>query len=82
MKTKEFKKLKNFLFSINENYETACKKLDMSISSFSNKINGRASWDYRDLLKIKDTYNLTSDELVSIFFDNEVTKVQQDVVKE
>lgn len=66
---KDFKKFKNYLFSINEKYEDAANKIGIAVSSFTNKINGKTSWTYEELQKIRLTYNLTNSAFISIFFD-------------
>ena len=65
----EFKKFKTFLFSRGETYDKASKKIGIAISSFSKKINGQASWDYRELSKIKKVYELDDSTFIEFFFN-------------
>ena len=66
---RDFKKFKNYLFVNNERYEDAASKIGIAISSFAKKINGKTSWTYEELQKIRQTYKLTDEEFIDIFFD-------------
>jgi predicted transcriptional regulator len=48
----EYKKLKLVLFEKNVNYESAAKIADLSVSAFSNKINGLVDFRIDEIAKL------------------------------
>lgn len=52
---------------------TLSKFLDISKTTLSAKINGKAEFTRSEIAKIKSRYNLTADEVDNIFFNIKVT---------
>lgn len=65
----EFKKLKTYLFSIDEDYETCSNKIGIAISAFANKINGKSNWKYNELVRFREIYNMSDELFLDIFFN-------------
>ena len=49
-------------------------KINITKSSFSNKLNDRRSFTKDEMLKIKIIYNLTEEEFFKIFFESDESK--------
>lgn len=63
-------KIKKLLFNNGDSYKTlagiiGCK----STTTVNLKINGKRKWTREELIKVKDHYELSNDEFVSIFFN-------------
>lgn len=56
-----------------DNYQTLAKALNMTTVSLSRKINGKRPFQQFEIQKIIDLYNLTADEVQSIFFTQNVS---------
>lgn len=63
-----FKKLKDILFIKELKYEDVAKMLNISTTSFSNKINGKVDFSLTEIRKLTKNLNLTDTELRDIFF--------------
>lgn len=51
-----------------DNSQTLAKALNLSLSAFSMKINGKRNFTQREIAFIKKRYDLTPDEIDLIFF--------------
>lgn len=49
--------------------EKLAEALNLQISGLNARINGKVDFRAREIAKIRDRYNLTSDEVMEIFFD-------------
>ncbi len=47
---------------------TLAKALNITESTFSSKLNGKAEFTRSEIAKIKERYNLSAEEIDSIFF--------------
>lgn len=61
--------------------ETMAGALDMSVVSFSMKLNGRRDFTQTEIHRIIDRYNLEAPEVITIFFTPEVS-CKEDTVTE
>lgn len=61
--------LKSFIVRYDGNQETLAKAMGMSLSTLNAKINeNRASFSVKEMRFLKDRYNLSNDEFITIFF--------------
>lgn len=69
------KLLKSVMVKNGDTYQSLSKYLGITESALSNKINNKVSIGFTqpEIYKIKAKYNLTSNELESIFFSQEVS---------
>ena len=63
-----FKKLKDRLFINGFTYEEVAKTLNISTTTFSNKINGKVDFTLTEIRKLTQNFNLTDEQLKDIFF--------------
>ena len=63
-----FKKLKDILFINGFTYEEVTKTLNISTTTFSNKINGKVDFTLTEIRKLTQNFNLTDEQLKDIFF--------------
>jgi DNA-binding helix-turn-helix protein len=63
-----FKKLKDELFINGLKYEDVAKMLNISTTSFSNKINGKVDFTLSEVVKLSNFLNLSTEEKENIFF--------------
>lgn len=56
-----------------DNYASLAKAMGRSIQTFSAKMNNKSDWIQREIMFIQDRYNLTSDDVIEIFFDKKVS---------
>lgn len=52
--------------------ETLAKYLGLSAPSFSKKLNAERDFRQSEIMKIRDRYSLTAEDVVRIFFTSEV----------
>lgn len=62
--------IKKLLFDNGDTYKTlagiiGCK----SVTTVHLKVNGKRKWTREELIKVKEHYNLSNDDFVSIFFN-------------
>ncbi|UZQ49080.1 DUF739 family protein [Clostridium kluyveri] len=60
-------KLKGKITETKKNYLDCAKALNISTTSFSNKINGKSSFKVEEAVKLSKYLNLSYDEKVDIF---------------
>lgn len=65
-------KLKAKLFEQGKTYEDCSKALGISITAFSNKMNGSSSFKLIEAKELSDFLGLTQSEVFSIFFGKEL----------
>lgn len=68
------KLLKSKMVLEGDTNETLASKINITKSSFSNKLNDRRSFTKDEMLKIKIIYNLTEEEFFKIFFESDESK--------
>jgi plasmid maintenance system antidote protein VapI len=68
-KNKKKYKLINMLDEKGSNQIKLAELLDISYPAIQNKINGRSEFKADEIAKIKETYNLTLEEVEDIFFE-------------
>ena len=49
--------------------EDLAKALDISITTFNYKLNGKSNFTRTEMQKIRERYSLTDEEFIEIFFD-------------
>ena len=67
------KALKAKMIINNDKGITLAKALDISESTLSSKLNGKAEFTRCEIAIIKERYKLTAEEIDNIFFKQEVT---------
>ena len=65
-------KLKAKLVELSKTYEDCAKALNISITAFSNKMNGTSSFKLVEAKALSDFLGLTQSEVFSIFFGKEL----------
>lgn len=64
----QLEQLKDVLFIKRKTYKDCAKVLDMSIPTFSNKVNGKSEFKMNEVIKLTDFLDLTLEEKENIFF--------------
>lgn len=67
MTTNQLQKLKGKLTEMQKNYEECAEFLGISITAFSNKINGKTNFNIVECKKLSDLLEMTSEEFHTIF---------------
>ena len=67
-KYRELVELKGLLRERKINYETLSKKIKMSLSALSNKINGKSIFNIIEIVKICEVANIEKDKIHVYFF--------------
>lgn len=65
--------LKSKMVLYNDTGITLAKILNISETTFSSKLNGKAEFTRSEIAKIKERYNLSAEEIDYIFFNQQVT---------
>jgi hypothetical protein len=52
-----------------DNYEQLAEKMGMTKQNLYCKINEKTNWNIKDLKKLRDILNLTTDDIDKIFFN-------------
>lgn len=63
----DMNKLKGKLVEKKKTYEEAARILEMSVTTFNNKMQGRRSFDCAEAVMLSDWLSLTVDERIDIF---------------
>ena len=66
-------KLKHKMLDFSDNIITLAKALKINAATLSNKINGRSEFVLSEIREISIRYQLTENEIVSIFFPDTTT---------
>ena len=72
VKTPKFNELKVLLLRRNDTYEDLAKYVGTTKTTIVRKISGRSQWAWDEMQKIKEHYELTNEEFMNIFFNQEV----------
>lgn len=75
VKTPKFNELKVLLLRRNDTYEDLANHIGTTKTTIVRKISGRSQWSWDELVMIKEYYNLTTDEFMNIFFNQEVAEM-------
>lgn len=67
-------KLKGIIMYHDDTAKELAKALNLSQTSLSYKINGKVEFTRREMMIIKERYNLSAEEIDDIFFDNIVSQ--------
>ncbi|MBR2703908.1 MAG: helix-turn-helix transcriptional regulator [Clostridia bacterium] len=66
-------KLRGMILYKNDTIPELAKALKMSQATLSHKMNGKTEFSRQDIMRIKNRYGLTPDEVDNIFFSDEVS---------
>ena len=72
VKTPKFNELKVLLLRRNDTYEDLAKCIGTTKTTIVRKISGRTQWAWDEMLSIKEHYELTNEEFMNIFFNQQV----------
>lgn len=67
-------KLKGIIMYHDDTAGNLAKAMNLSQTSLSYKINGKVEFTRREIMIIKERYNLSAEEIDDIFFDNIVSQ--------
>ena len=73
--TPKFNELKVLLIRKNDTYEDLSKHLKTSKTTIVRKVAGKTPWTWVDMQRIRTHYQLTNEEFMNIFFDEQVAKM-------
>ncbi len=67
-KTTKFAKLRGRMIELGYTYNIMAKKLNVSMPTLSNKLNGKADWRHNEMCQIIKILGIKDDEINSYFF--------------
>lgn len=67
-------KLKEVMDYFDETFPTLAKYLGISYQALNKKVNGQSEFKVSEVAKIMQRYNLSAEEVMYIFFENEEIK--------
>jgi len=65
--------LRSKMIAVNEGMKDLAKLLNVSITSVSYRLNGHTEFTRTDIMKIKEHYHLTPEDIDLIFFNEKVS---------
>ena len=74
-KTPNFNELKVLLLRNEDTYEDLAKHIGVAKTTVVRKVTGRSNWTWEDMQKIRLHYQLTNEQFMNIFFNQQVTEV-------